>query len=81
MVVRFVIKYIKDLNKSLPLNGISKELSPGVLLTGDSSPDFNRMNALNFGDHAQSHQHNKPTNIPKTRNVGGITLHPSVNEQ
>ena len=39
------------------------------------------MNAINFGDYAQVHRDNTPTNSNKAKTVGGIALHPSGNEQ
>ena len=47
-----VIKHIEDLNSLPSLKGMSQELIPCMLLTGDLSLDFNKVNALNFGDYA-----------------------------
>ena len=77
MVTGCVVKSVKDVNQLPSLNSILQELSPRTLLTGDPSPDFNRMNALNFEDYAQVHWHNKQKNTPKARTVGAIALHSS----
>ena len=72
---------MKGLNQLPSLNGISHELSPNTLLTGDPSPYFSKLSTLNFGDYAQVHRHNKLMNTLKARNVGGIALYPSGNDQ
>lgn len=81
MVTGCVVKAVKDLNQLPSQSGISQELSPSTLITGDVCPDFKRINALNFGDYVQVHRDITPTNTPRARTVGGIALHPSGNEQ
>ena len=71
MVKGCVVKSFKDLNQLSSLNQISQDLSPSTLITGNMCPDFNRINALNFGDYIQVHRDNTPTNTNKTRTVGG----------
>ena len=51
MVAGCVVKAVKDLNQLPSQSGISQELSPSTLITGDACPDFKRINALNFGDY------------------------------
>ena len=55
MVAVYVTKSITYLNQITSFNGLSQELSPATLLTGNIGPDFNKINVLNFGDYVQVH--------------------------
>ena len=76
MVTGCVVKAVKDLNQLPSQSGISQELSPSTLITGDVCPDFKRINALNFGDYVQVHRDITPTNTPRARTVGGGSTTP-----
>ena len=81
MVTGCVTKSINDLNQLQSFNGLSQELSPETLITGDVGLDFNKINAMNFGDYVQVHRQSNIINTPKARTVGAIALYPSGNDQ
>ena len=51
MVIRCVIKSVKDLNNAISDDGISDYLSPGTLVTGRVNPWYKEIQVLNFGDY------------------------------
>ena len=79
MIKGRVIKVTKD-NNNLPLNdGLSNIYGPDTLVKGTARLDYNRLNALNFGDYVQATQLVNPTNSSEARTVGAITLFLSGN--
>jgi hypothetical protein len=66
------------LNQFPWLNGISDTMSPASLVTGVPPPDFNQLK-LEFGSYVQVFEANNPTNTPKARSLGAITLTPTGN--
>ena len=81
IVTGYVIKYVKGSNQLPSFNGISEKLSSSTLLACDVHSDFNCINTLKCGDYVQVHRQNTPTNTPKARMVGEISLQLSGNEQ
>ena len=61
--------------------GISDVLSPASLVTGQPSPNFNKMR-LEFGAYVQVFEDNDSTNTTRTRSImGAIALGPTGNAQ
>ena len=81
MVCGCVIKYVKDKNILIPEDGISKEQSPRVLITGIANPSYNDIQKLNFGDYVQVFNPHNITNTNEPRTTGAIALYPSDNAQ
>ena len=59
-------------------HGISDTMSPASIVTGVPPPDFNQLK-LEFGSYVQVFEANNPTNTPKARSPGAITLTPTGN--
>ena len=81
MVCGCLIKVTKDLNMEIAEDGVSKELSPGMLITGRVNPSYKEIMALNFGDYVQAHVPASKTNNNESRTTGCIALYPSRNGQ
>ena len=79
MVCGCLIKVTKDLNMEIAGDGVSKELSPGTLITGRVNPSYKEIMALNFGDYVQAHVPASKTNKNESRTTGCIALYPSRN--
>lgn len=71
---------VRCLNQFPRKNGISATISPASILTGAPLPDFHCMR-LEFGSYVQVFEDNDPTNTPRARSLGAITLNPTGNAQ
>ena len=80
MVIGCAINAVKNLN--IVPGGkacVSLEMNPLTLIT---SPNFDKVTAVQFGDYAQVHEANGlRNNSNDTRSVGAIALYPSGNQQ
>ena len=79
MVCSYVIKVVKDLNMEIASDVVSKDLSPGTLITGRINPSYKEIMALNFGDYVQAHVSALKTNNNESRTTGCIALYLSRN--
>merc|ERR1719203_847214 len=59
-------------------NGLSQEISPTTLVTGDPPPSFNEICKLKFGDYVQTAL-GRTRNDQTARTIGAIALYPSGN--
>jgi hypothetical protein len=66
------------LDSFLKHDGISKRLSPRIIITSRTI-DYKKHCKLEFGEYCQTHEQHNNTMNPRT--VGAIALHPTVNEQ
>ena len=67
---------------SLPAgNGLSPDLSPATLITGNPPVDYHEAVKLNIDDFFQVHTTNTLFNNNESRSTGAIALYPSGNEQ
>jgi hypothetical protein len=80
MVRHMMMDVVRCLNQFPWKNGISDALSPAAIVTGAAPPDFNNMR-LEFGTYVQVFEDNSPSNTPKARSLGAITLNPTGNAQ
>ena len=76
MVTGMVTHVIKSLNQLPSATGIDDHLSPADLITGSSTPDFNSIIKLNYGDYVQAYKPGTSTNDQAARSVGAIALYP-----
>jgi hypothetical protein len=74
-----IFTFIKHLNALPALNGVSKTLSPSVLLTGKSTLDFNNLLKIKYGDYAQVFTETR--NDMTERTVSAIAIYPTGNTQ
>ena len=68
------------LNNFPPKGGISKTISPRMLLTGVKF-DYNKHCKVEFGSYVQTHEEHEPRNSMKERTTGAIALRNSNNIQ
>ena len=69
MVRGCVTKVVKDLNNTPAENGVSRTISPALLITGRLPPDYKKMTQLNFGDYVQAFVVRNKTNKNEERGV------------
>ena len=81
MVCGGVIKFVKDLNNEISNDGVSDDLSPYTLITGQPTPSYKYIQCLNFGDYVQAHIPDTIINTNKSRTTGVTALYPSGNTQ
>lgn len=78
MVVQLVYSSNFWLNVFPPQDGVSRELSPRELITGQEI-DYNRHCRLEFGEYVQVHEEHDNSMNPHT--MGALSLHPTGNAQ
>ena len=81
MVCGCVIKLVKELNCVVSNNGVSKDLTPGTLVTGVPGPSYKEIMKLNFGDYMHAHLSAETTNTNEPRTTGYIALYPANGAQ
>ena len=81
MIAGCIRNVINKLNQLPAENGISDELSPSTLITGEGRMDYNDVKDLEFGDYVQAYHNKGVTNTNNPRSVGAIALHASGNLQ
>ena len=81
MITGCVRNVISKLNQLPAENGVSQDLSPGTLITGEGRLDYENVKDLEFGDYVQAYHSKGVTNTNNPRSVGAIALHPSGNLQ
>ena len=81
MICGAVIKSKYDLNRLIPYDRISKDLTPSNLIDGLPNPTYDEVMKLNFGDYTQVHHSREKTNDNEPRTTGAIALYPSGNAQ
>ena len=80
MVICLVIHVIRQLNYFPTKAGVSENLSPRMILTGESL-DYKKHLCLQFGEYCQTHENETPRNSMKARTKAAICLGPSGNKQ
>ena len=78
MIVGCVMYVLKHVNHLPSRGGLSQDLSPATLITGDPTPSYQELTKLKFGDYVHT-AYGKTTNDQTTRTVGAIALYPSGN--
>jgi len=78
MVAGAAMHALISINQLPSNNGLSNILSPSTLITGESTPDFNNIIKLNFGDYVLTPP-GKTKNDQSPRRIGAIALYPSKN--
>ena len=80
MITHMVFESVRTLNQFPHPNGVSDTLSPASIVTGCASPDYSTMR-LELGSYVQVFDDKEPTNTPRSRSLGAITLSPTGNAQ
>jgi hypothetical protein len=80
MVVRMVFDVVRCLNMFPSSTGVSPTMSPALLVTGATPPDFNTL-SLEFGTYVQMFEDSDPTNTLHNRTLGAVSLTPTGNTQ
>ena len=62
-------------------NGVSDELSPVTLITGEATEDYEEIMKLNFGDYVQVHNSKNRMNTNEAQMLGAIASYLSGNRQ
>ena len=78
LVDAIIQKAVSDRNSFPEENGISADISPRTIITGQPKIDFNECK-LEIGQYCEVYTHPDPTNKQHTRSVGAIALLPSNN--
>ena len=78
MIVGCMMYVLKCINNLPAENGLSKEISPTTLVTGDPPPSFDELCKLKFGDYVQTAL-GRTRNNQTARTIGAVALYPSGN--
>ena len=78
MTVGCVMYVLKQVNHLPSRSGLSQDLSPATLITGEPTPSYKEITKLKFGDYVQT-KYGKTTSDSAARTVGAIALYPSDN--
>lgn len=78
MTVGCVMYVLKHVNRLPSRSGLSHDLSPATLITGDPTPSYKEITKLKFGNYVQT-KYGKTTNDQTARTVGDIALYSSGN--
>jgi len=60
-----------------PNNGITKDISPRTIVTGQGDLDADKELKLMWGSYCKAHEHSIVTNDERPRTIPAISLHPS----
>ena len=80
MTIHAILNIAKIINYFPTKQGISSEISPRYILTGESL-DYKKQLTLYPGQYFQVHDNEGPSNSDKARTQGSICLGPFVNLQ
>ena len=80
MTIHAILNIGKMLNYFLTKQGVSSELSPRSILTGESL-DYKKHLTIQPGQYCQVHENEGPRNSDKARTQGAICLGPYSNLQ
>ena len=78
MVHHMVADAVRNLNSFPWKLGVSDTLSPATIVTGIGTPDYVSLK-LELGSYVQVFEDNDPSNTPRARSLGAITLTPTGN--